>query len=131
MIASFSMQTETSQGSSLSSILYLFYNADLLKMCDRLEINTSSLRYADDANILTYEKSTNENCRNLERVHKLCEKWAIRHEFVFASTKYELIHFIRNSKKFDMTITIKIESNIIQSKTDIRVLGVQIDTRLK
>jgi hypothetical protein len=100
-------------------------------MCDRLEINTSSLGYADDANILTYEKSTDENCRNLERVHKLCEKWAIRHEFVFASAKYELIHFIRNPKKFDMTTTIKIEPNIIQSKIDIRVLEVQIDTRLK
>jgi hypothetical protein len=127
----FSMQTEISQSSSLSLILYLFYNADLLKMCDRLEINTRSLRYVDDVNILVYEKSTNENCRNLERVHKLCERWATRHEFVFVSTKYELIHFTRNLKKFDVTITIRIESDIIQSKTNIRILSVQIDTRLK
>jgi hypothetical protein len=80
---------------------------------------------------LIYEKSIDENCRNLERMHKLCERWAIRHEFVFVSIKYELIHFIRNSKKFDMTITIKIDSNTIQSRIDIRVLDVQIDTRLK
>jgi hypothetical protein len=64
-------------------------------------------------------------------MHKFCERWAIRHEFVFALIKYELIHFIKNSKKFDMTITIKINSNTIQFKVDIRVLDVQIDTRLK
>ncbi len=80
---------------------------------------------------MIYEKNIEENYRNFERMHKLCEQWTIRHEFVFVSIKYELIHFIRNSKKFDMTITIKIDSNTIQSKIDIRILDVQIDTRLK
>ncbi len=50
---------------------------------------------------------------------------------MFSLIKYELIHFIKNSKKFDMTITIKIDSNTIQSRIDIRVLDVQINTRLK
>jgi hypothetical protein len=112
-IESFSMQIEISQNSSLFSILYLFYNVDLLKMCNKLETNTRFLEYVDDVNILIYEKSIEENCRNLERMHKLCERWAIRHEFVFVSIKYELIHFIKNSTKFDMTITIKIDSNTI------------------
>jgi hypothetical protein len=131
MITSFSMRTETSQRFSLSFVLYLFYNVDLLKMCDRFEINTRFLKYADDVNILIYDKNTNENCRSLKRVHKLCERWATRHEFLFALIKYELIHFIKNSKKFDMTITIKIESSTIQSKIDIQVLKIQIDIRLK
>jgi hypothetical protein len=131
MIASFSMRTRISQKSSLFFVLYLFYNVDLLKMCDKLEINTRFLKYADDVNILIYDKSTNENCKSLKRVHKLCERWATRHEFLFVSIKYELIHFIKNSKKFDITVTIKIESSTIQSKIDIRVLRVQIDTRLK
>jgi hypothetical protein len=42
-----------------------------------------------------------------------------------------LIQFIKNLKKFDMTIMIKIESSIIQSKIDIRVLRIQSDIRLK
>jgi hypothetical protein len=130
-IESFSMQIEISQNSSLFSTLYLFYNVDLLKMCNKFETNTRFFEYVDDVNILIYEKSIDENCRNLERMHKLCEQWAIRHEFVFVSIKYELIHFIKNSKKFDMTITIKIDSNTIQSKIDIRILDVQIDTRQK
>jgi hypothetical protein len=131
MIDLFSIQTRTSQNSSFFSILYLFYNADLLEMCNKFDTNTNSLEYVDDVNILIYEKSIDENCRNLERMHKLCERWAIRHEFVFVSIKYELIHFIRNSKKFDMMITIEIDSNTIRLKIDIRVLDVQIDTRLK
>jgi hypothetical protein len=131
VIVSFSMRTKTFQRSSLSFVLYLFYNVDLLKMCDKLEINTRFLKYTDDVNILIYDKSTNENCRNVKRIRKLCEKWATRHEFLFVSIKYELIHFIKNSKKFDMTITIKIESSTIQSKIDIRILKIQIDIRLK
>jgi hypothetical protein len=113
MIAFFSIQTKISQNSSLSLILYFFYNANLLEMCDRLEINTSSLEYVDDVNILTYEKSIEDNCRALKKIHRLCERWAIRHEFVFASIKYKLIHFIRNLKKFNMTIIININTNII------------------
>ncbi len=131
VIESFSMQIEISQKFSLFSILYLFYNVDLLEMCNKFKTNTRFFEYVDDVNILIYEKNIEENYRNLERMHKLCERWAIRHEFVFVSIKYELIHFIRNSKKFDMTITIKIDSNTIQSRIDIRVLDVQIDTRLK
>jgi hypothetical protein len=131
MIESFSIQIEISQNSSFFSILYLFYNVDLLKMCNKFETNTRFLEYVDDVNILIYEKNIDENCRNLKRMHKLCERWAIRHEFMFISIKYELIHFIKNLKKFDMTITIKIDSNTIQSRIDIRVLDVQIDTRLK
>jgi hypothetical protein len=131
MIESFSMQIEISQNFSFFSILYLFYNIDLLEMCNKFETNTKFFEYVDDVNILIYEKNIDENCRNFERMHKLCERWAIRHEFVFVSIKYELIHFIKNSKKFDMTIIIKIDSNTIQSRIDIRVLDVQIDTRLK
>jgi hypothetical protein len=119
VIASFSIEIKTFQKFSLFFVFYLFYNVDLLKMCDKLEINTKILKYANDVNILIYDKNTNENCRNLKRIHKLCEKWTTRHEFLFVLIKYELIHFIKNSKKFDMTITIKIESSTIQSKIDI------------
>jgi hypothetical protein len=130
-IEQFAIQTSISQKSSIFSLLYLFYNADLLKICDKLDTNTRSLRYANDVNILTYDKSTKKNCRTLKRVHRLCEKWAARHEFVFVSIKYELIHFTRNSKKFNMIVILNIVNNIIESKTNIRVLELQIDTKLK
>jgi hypothetical protein len=100
-------------------------------MFNELETNMKFFEYVDDVNILIYKKNIDENYWNLERMHKLCERWTIRHEFVFISIKYELIHFIKNSKKFNMTITIKIDSNTIQSRIDIWILDVQINTRLK
>ncbi len=57
MIISFLIRTKIFQESSLFFVFYLFYNADLLKMCDKLEINTNSLKYANDANILIYDKT--------------------------------------------------------------------------
>ncbi len=88
-------------------------------MCDKFEVNTKFLKYLNDVNTLIYDKNTNENCKNLKQIHKFREKLAIRHEFLFILFKYQLIHFIKNSKKFNMIITIKIESSIIQSKIDI------------
>jgi hypothetical protein len=116
---------------SLFFVFYLFYNVDLLKMCDKFEINTKCLKHVNDVNILIYDKNTNENCKNLKRVHKFCEKWAIQHEFLFILIKYELIYFIKNSKKFNMIITIEIESSTIQSKIDIWILKIQINICLK
>ncbi len=74
IIESFSMQIEISQKFSLFLILYLFYNVDLLRMCNKLEMNTRFFEYVDDVNILIYEKNIEENCRNLERMHKFCER---------------------------------------------------------
>lgn len=71
------------------------------------------------------------NCKILEAIHKKCERWATRHDIVFAPTKYELIHWSRNPQKFNMAATISIETNVIKLKTNIRILSLQIDTKLK
>ena len=125
------MRTGIPQGSPLSSILYLFYNADLLEICERPGTNTSAIGFVDDANILAYGKSTEEKCRTLESINRQCEKWASRHGSLFAPTKYKLSHLSRNPKRFNMAASINIASTEIEPKTDIRVLGLQIDTKLK
>ena len=100
-------------------------------VCERPGSNTSALGFVDDINMLAYGKSTEENCKTLEVIHKKCEKWASRHGSVFAPKKYELIHLSRNPKKFNMFTVIQIGNNIIKPKTDIRILGLQIDSKLK
>lgn len=114
----FEVRTGIPQSSPLSPILYLFDHADLLEICDRPGTNTSALGFVDDFNVLAYGKSTEENCRALEAVHKKCERWASRHRAVFAPTKYELIHLSRSTKKFNMTTSINIETNEFKPKVD-------------
>jgi hypothetical protein len=57
--------------------------------------------------------------------------WSRRHEIVFASIKYELIHLTRNIAKFDMQTSIKICDVVKQSFNHVRVLSVQINNKLK
>lgn len=122
------VNTGVSQGSFISFILYLFFNADLLKACENTERNASDTGFVNDVNILAYNTSTEENCKVLEHVHRTCEKWTKRHKATFASIKYELIHLVKNSKKFDMTATIFIAENNIKPKKNIRILKLQINT---
>jgi uncharacterized membrane protein (DUF485 family) len=125
------MQTSISQRFSLSLIFYFFYNVDLLKIINKLDIAAFDLRFVDDVNILAYEMSIENNCKLLKIIHRACEKWAVRHEIVFALIKYELIHLTRNLKRFDMTITINIDFITIILKIDIRTLRLQIDIKLR
>ena len=65
-----------SQDSSLFSILFLFYNAELLEICNsiRVRARVSSLEFVDDVNLLVYEQFTENNCRQLKTVHDKCLK---------------------------------------------------------
>jgi hypothetical protein len=60
------------QGSSLSLILFLFYNAKLLDLCCNPTARTLAVRFVDDVNILVYSPNTEGNCRQLETIHKKC-----------------------------------------------------------
>ena len=111
-------------------LLYLFYNADLLDICNRPGTNAAGMGFVDDVNILAYGKSTEEDCKTLEKIHNDCERWAARHGSVFAPHKYELIHLAKNPKKLNLDASFAVRGKILKSKTSIRVLGVYIDTRL-
>ena len=61
-----------SQGSPISPILYLFYNADLLKSCKSLRLRISTTGFVDDVNILTYSESTEQNYKKLAEIYIEC-----------------------------------------------------------
>jgi hypothetical protein len=125
------VNVDISQNSFVSFILYLFYNADFLKLLKRSFRQVAALNFVNEINILTYEINITSNCRILKKMHAHCETWTRRHEIVFASIKYELIHLTRNSKKFDMQTIVRICDVVKRFFNQIRVLRMQIDIKLK
>jgi hypothetical protein len=115
----------------MSSILYLFYNANLLKFFEQSSHKMIVIDFVNDINIFIYDINMINNCRLLKKMHEHCLLWDRRHEIVFASIKYELIHLMKNIAKFDMQTSIKICDVVKQFFNHVRVLNVQIDNKLK
>ncbi len=115
----------------ISSILFLFFNASLIEKCKALRIKIEVLIFVNDINILVYDRFIEEICKTLSKTHDVCAKWAWTHNATFASEKYELTHFIRKSRKFNMMTSIQIESSMIKSKSDVQVLKIQLNMKLQ
>ena len=116
------------QGSTLSPILFLFFASTLLPALH--EGKTTAMGFVDDSNILTYSNSTEENCRQLERAHQKCLKWASQHGAAFAPQKYQLIHFTRG-RRHNLKATVQIQGFEEGPVPSLRLLGVWVDTKLQ
>ena len=125
------VNVDISQDSSLSSILYLFYNVNLLEACDNIKLRTSFTDFMNDVNILIYEEFMKRNCKVLSEIYDRCKQWSKTYDIKFSMTKHKLIHFIKTFKWFNMNIDVKLMKHQINSKSDIRVLKVQLNFKLK
>ncbi len=126
-----SVNVNISQDSLLSSILYLFYNVNLLKACDDIKLRISFTDFVNDINILTYEKFMKRNCRVLSKIYDRCEQWSKTHDIKFLKTKHKLIHFTKIFKWFNMNVDVKLMKHQIDLKSNIRALKVQLNFKLK
>ncbi len=124
------VNTDISQKFLISSILFLFFNASLIKKCKALEIKIEVFDFVNDINILIYDKITESICESLSWIYDVCAKWAWTHDATFASGKYELTHFICKSKRFDMIVSLHIKNSIIKLKSNVQVLEVQLNMKL-
>ncbi|RMJ21223.1 hypothetical protein PHISP_07907 [Aspergillus sp. HF37] len=122
------IQTGVPQGSPISPILYLFYNADLIEACKTQE--TEAVGYIDDASILAVGPTAQRNCKTLKGIHRTAEKWAAQHGSQFALAKYELVHFTRDPKA-NSTHALRLPYATIEASPSCRYLGVQMDTKLR
>ena len=67
-----SIVTGILQESLLLSILYLFYAAELLELCNNLGDKISTMSFMTDTNMLAYSKCTEKNCCILAQAHDCC-----------------------------------------------------------
>ena len=68
------VNADISQRFFISSILFLFFNASLIKKCKALEIKIEVLNFVNDINILIYDKITESICKSLSRAYDICAK---------------------------------------------------------
>lgn len=122
------IQTGIPQGSPLSPILYLFYNADLIEACKTEHIE--AVGYIDDVSVLAIGPTTQGNCKTLKAIHGKAEKWALQHGSQFAPAKYELVHFTRDPKA-STSHALRLPHTTIQASPSCRYLGIQMDSKLR
>ena len=115
----------------LSLILYLFYNTNLLEACDDIKLRINFTDFVNDINILTYKEFMKHNCKVLNEIYDRCEQWSKMHDIKFSMTKHKLIHFTRTFKWFNMKVDVKLTKHQIDLKSDIRVLRVQLNFKLR
>lgn len=116
------------QGSPVSPILYLFYNADLIEACKTED--TEAVGYIDDVSILAIGPSAQRNCKTLKKIHRKAEQWARKHGSQFAPAKYELVHFTRDPKA-NSTHALRLPHAIVAASPSCRYLGIHMDTKLR
>ena len=122
---------DISQNSSFFSMLYLFYNVNLLKSCENVRLRFSVIEFVNDINILTYSESTERNCEMLEKTWKKVVEWAERHDFKFNERKHELIHFLRIFKRYNMNVNMMLKKHRISVNIDLRILKIQLNFKLR
>ena len=115
-----------SQNFFLFSILFLFYNAELLKICNSTWIRVSSLAFVNDINLLVYRLITEKNCKQLKTVYDKYFFWIKKYKTLFALKKYILMHFSRK-KKFNMKVLIWLKSIEKKLKKTAYVLEIWLD----
>ena len=120
-----------SQNFSFFSILYLFYNVNLLKTCENVKLRFNVTDFVNDINILIYNKFVKRNCDVLKKTWNKVFKWTKRHEFKFNERKYELIHFSKILKKYNMKISITLKKHQMNANIDFKILKIQLNFKLR
>jgi len=128
----FETSTGIPQGSPISPLLYLFYNADLME--EEEDFKVTNLGYIDDIAKIVTGPSAEVNCRKIEGLFEAKEhSWSKKHASKFAPTKFQLLHFKRSTKKRSSPEddTLHLDDYTIEPQNTGTYLGVLLDKELK
>lgn len=119
----------TPQGSPMSAILFLFYNAPVLD--ELMRQGTTACGFVDDIALLVKAKTPEENCVALANAHdNVCMPWARLHGVKFSPPKYQLCHITRKKVNIEAPVIVAGIDKPIKAKKEIKYLGVMLDTKM-
>ena len=115
------------QGSPLSPILFLFFNADLVQ--HKMSAAGGSIAFVDDYTAWVTGHSAEANRAGIEAVINRALDWGKRSGATFEGEKTAIVHFTRNTDRSSSTpFTIKGER--VEPKDSAKILGVVMDCQL-
>ena len=116
------------QGSPLSPILFLFFNANLVQ--NVINSHQGSIAFVDDYTAWVTGMTAEENVRKIqERVVTVAETWEESSGATFQPDKTAFIHFTRNLNKLEMTPSpLTIRGCPVYPAETVKVLGVVLET---
>lgn len=117
------------QGSPLSPILYIFYNAGLVR--GDIDASKGSLGFVDDFTTWVTTPSAMEGTSAIQRdVIPKIEQWAEQSGATFDLEKTAFVHFVRPRSKVNAETSLKFRGVEVVSKPAVKLLGVILDAHL-
>jgi ribonuclease HI len=116
------------QGSPLSPILFLFFNADLVQR--RTDSNGGAIAFIDDFTAWVTGPTAQSTRTGIEAIIDEALSWERRSGATFEADKTAVIHFTRKAYKADSEPFV-IKGQRVEPKSHVKVLGVVMDTKLR
>jgi hypothetical protein len=116
------------QGSPLSPILFLFFNADLVQR--RIDRNGGAIAFVDDYTVWVTGTSAASNRQRIQGIVDEATKWERRSGATFEQDKTAFIHFTRNRSYTDEQ-PILVKGKEIKPALNTKILGIIMDSELR
>ena len=117
------------QGSPLSPVLFLFFNADLVQQ--RIDQNVGAIAFVDDYTAWVVGKSAAENMDRLQGIVQRATEWESRSGASFEGDKTAFIHFTRKKTHQSAEEPITVKGEEIRPTPSVKILGLVMDSRLR
>jgi ribonuclease HI len=116
------------QGSPLSPILFLFFNADLVQ--HQINAAGGSIAFIDDYTAWVTGPSAQANSEGIQAIINRALDWERRSGATFEAEKTAIIHFSRTAGRVDYS-PFTIKGKTVLPKGQVKVLGVVMDSKLQ
>jgi len=116
------------QGSPLSPILFLFFNADLVQ--HKIDAKGGAVAFIDDYTAWVTGPSAEANRAGIQAIIDKALDWERRSGAQFEGDKTAIIHFTRNKGRTSET-PFTVKGDIVKPKDSAKILGVVMDCELR